>query len=74
MLLRIIALSLICLPLYSVQVDEDKFNQLVDTQMQAIEDGQELLWDASDEYTYYYLLGKYAGFEMSKEIFQECIE
>jgi len=73
---KTILFCLLCLPfsVVAVQIDEDKFNHSIDLHLQSIEHAAELLFDASDEYTYYYLLGQYAAFERSKEILQECIE
>ncbi len=74
MLLKVAILCIVCAPLYSVNVDEYKFNYLIDTELHSIDDAKELIFDSFDEYTYYFLMGKQAAFEHSREIFQECIE
>ena len=74
MFLKITFLSLISMPLFSVQIDEEKFNRTIDTYLQSIETTQFLLADTFDEATYHYLVGKMDALMYCKQVFDECKE
>ena len=63
---------LIFLVIFSdLPADNDKFNFLVDQEIEIIDEDIEIMFDASDIYTYYYLMGIREGLMCSKRIYKQ---
>ena len=54
------------------EIDEIKFKYFIDREIESIDNAVLTLFDSSDVYTYYYLIGMKAGIYNAKVEFDHC--